>query len=114
VTIFARHAWPVSSPIGKDLPKRGELSRDLVWGIAHFTHRWDHADRRTSWKLGRALRKDREIVFAAAHSVGYLVGFVVPFLPGASGRGKARSSPSSRLATGSEPRPGLRSCRDSR
>jgi hypothetical protein len=72
VTIFARHAWPVSSPIGKDLPKRGELSRDLVWGIAHFTHRWDRADRRTSWKLGRALRKDREIVFAVFPSVDEL------------------------------------------
>ena len=71
-TIFARHAWPASSPIGKDLPKRGELSRDLVWGIAHFTHRWDHADRRTSWKLGRALRKDREIVFAVFPSVDEL------------------------------------------
>jgi hypothetical protein len=69
VTIFARHAWPVSSPIGKDLPKQGELSRDLVWATAHFTHRWDAADRRTSWKLGRALRKDREIVFAVFPSV---------------------------------------------
>jgi Type I phosphodiesterase / nucleotide pyrophosphatase len=68
-TLFARHAWPVSSPIPKDLPKRGELSRDLVWATAHFTHRWDHADRRTSWKLGRALRKDREIVFAVFPSV---------------------------------------------
>jgi hypothetical protein len=68
-TLFARHAWPVSSPIGKDLPKRGELSRDLVWAAAHFSHRWDRADRRTSWKLGRALNKDREIVFAVFPSV---------------------------------------------
>lgn len=71
-TLFAQHAWPVSSPIPKDLPKRGELSRDLVWAAAHFTHRWDHADRRTSWKLGRALRKDREIVFAVFPSVDEL------------------------------------------
>src|SRR5262245_8412147 len=69
VTLFARHAWPVSSPIGKDLPKRGELSRDLVWATAHFTHNWSLADRRTSWKLGRALRKDREVVFAVFPSV---------------------------------------------
>ncbi len=69
VTLFAKHAWPVSSPIGKDLPKHGELSRDLVWATAHFIHRWDLADRRTSWKLGRALRKDREIVFAVFPSV---------------------------------------------
>jgi hypothetical protein len=72
VTLFARHAWPVSSPIGKDLPKRGELSRDLVWAAAHFTHRWDRADRRTSWKLGRAMRKGREIVFAVYPSVDEL------------------------------------------
>jgi hypothetical protein len=71
-TLYARHAWPVSSPIPKDLPKRGELSRDLVWAAAHFTHRWDHADRRTSWKLGRALRKGREIVFAVFPSVDEL------------------------------------------
>jgi hypothetical protein len=71
-TLFARHAWPVSSPIPKDLPKRGELSRDLVWATAHLTHRWDQADRRTSWKLGRALRKDREIVFAVFPSVDEL------------------------------------------
>jgi Type I phosphodiesterase / nucleotide pyrophosphatase len=71
-TLFARHAWPVSSPIGKDLPKHGELSRDLVWAAAHFSHRWDQADRRTSWKLGRALRKDREIVFAVFPSVDEL------------------------------------------
>src|SRR5262245_23679201 len=69
VTLFARHAWPVSSPIGKDLPKRGELSRDLEWAAAHFSHRWDRADRRTSWKLGRALRKEREVVCAVFPSV---------------------------------------------
>jgi predicted AlkP superfamily pyrophosphatase or phosphodiesterase len=72
VTLFARHAWPVSSPIGKDLPKRGELSRDLVWAAAHFTHRWDRADRRTTWKLGRAMAKGREIVFAVYPSVDEL------------------------------------------
>ena len=72
ITLFARHAWPVSSPIPKDLPKHGELSRDLVWAAAHFTHRWDRADRRTSWKLGRALRKGREIVFAVFPSVDEL------------------------------------------
>lgn len=71
-TLFARHAWPVSSPIPKDLPKRGELSRDLMWAAAHLTHRWDRADRRTSWKLGRALRKGREIVFAVFPSVDEL------------------------------------------
>jgi Type I phosphodiesterase / nucleotide pyrophosphatase len=71
-TLYAEHAWPVSSPIPKDLPKRGELSRDLVWAAAHFTHRWEHADRRTSWKLGRALRKEREIVFAVFPSVDEL------------------------------------------
>ena len=72
VPLFARHAWPVSSPIPRDLPKRGELSRDLVWAAAHFTHRWDRADRRTSWKLGRALSKGREIVFAVFPSVDEL------------------------------------------
>jgi len=71
-TLFARDAWPVSSPVPKDLPKRGELSRDLVWATAHFTHRWDHADRRTSWKLGRALEKGRAIVFAVFPSVDEL------------------------------------------
>jgi len=71
-TLFARHAWPVSSSIPKDLPKHGELSRDLVWAAAHFTHHWGQADRRTSWKLGRALRKDREIVFAVFPSVDEL------------------------------------------
>ena len=68
-TLFARHAWPASSPVSKDLPKRGEKSRDLLWAAAHMTHRWDHADRRTTWKLGRGLGKGREIVFAVYPSV---------------------------------------------
>jgi hypothetical protein len=68
-TIFARHAWPASSPVPKDLPKRGEKSRDLLWATAHLTHRWDRADRRTTWKLGRGLKKGREIVFAVYPSV---------------------------------------------
>lgn len=68
-TLFARHAWPASSPVSKDLPKRGEKSRDLLWAAAHVTHRWDRADRRTSWKLGRGLRKGREVVFAVYPSV---------------------------------------------
>jgi hypothetical protein len=68
-TLFARHAWPASSPVAKDLPKRGEKSRDLLWAAAHMTHRWDHADRRTTWKLGRGLKKGREIVFAVYPSV---------------------------------------------
>ena len=72
VTLFARHAWPASSPVPKDLPKRGEKSRDLLWAAAHVTHRWDRADRRTSWKLGRGLRKGREIVFAVYPSVDEL------------------------------------------
>jgi hypothetical protein len=71
-TLFARHAWPVSSPVPKDIPKRGEKSRDLLWAAAHVTHRWDRADRRTSWKLGRALGKGREIVFAVFPSVDEL------------------------------------------
>ena len=71
-TLFARHAWPASSPISKDIPKRGEKSRDLLWAAAHLTHRWDRADRRTTWKLGRALRKGREIVFAVFPSVDEL------------------------------------------
>jgi hypothetical protein len=71
-TIFARHAWPASSPLPNDLPKRGEASRDLVWALAHFTHRWDQADRRTAWKLGRGLGKGREIVFAVFPSVDEL------------------------------------------
>ena len=72
VTLFAKHAWPASSPIGKDLPKRGEISRDAVWAAAHLTHGWHHADRRTAWKLGRALRKGRPIAFAVFPSVDEL------------------------------------------
>jgi len=72
VTMFARHAWPASSPIGKDLPKKGELGRDVIWSLAHVTHRWDQADLRTGRKLGRALRKGREIVFAVFPSVDEL------------------------------------------
>jgi Type I phosphodiesterase / nucleotide pyrophosphatase len=68
-TIFARHAWPASSPVGKDIPKRGEKSRDLLWTAAHFFHTWDVADRRTAWKLGRGLRKGRPILFAVFPSV---------------------------------------------
>ena len=68
-TIFARHAWPVSSPVSKDSPRRRERSRDLLWGMAHFLHTWGHADRRTAWKLGRGLRKGRPIVFAVFPSV---------------------------------------------
>ncbi len=71
-TIFARHAWPASSPVPKDLPKRGEAGRDAVWTLAHFTHRWDQADRRTARKLGRGLAKGREIVFAVFPSVDEL------------------------------------------
>jgi hypothetical protein len=68
-TIFARHAWPVSSPVSKDSPRGPERSRDLLWGLAHFLHTWGHADRRTAWKLGRGLRKGRPIVFAVFPSV---------------------------------------------
>jgi type I phosphodiesterase/nucleotide pyrophosphatase len=68
-TIFGRHAWPASSPVGKDIPKRGEKSRDLLWTAAHFFHTWDVADRRTAWKLGRGLRKGRPILFAVFPSV---------------------------------------------
>jgi Type I phosphodiesterase / nucleotide pyrophosphatase len=68
-TIFARHAWPASSPVGKDVPKRGEKSRDLLWTAAHFFHTWDVADRRTAWKLGRGLKKGRPILFAVFPSV---------------------------------------------
>ncbi|MDQ3823534.1 MAG: alkaline phosphatase family protein [Actinomycetota bacterium] len=68
--LYERDAWPVSSPIGKDVPKGlGEKSRDLVWAFAHFTDRWDLADRRTAWKLGRGMRKGRSIVFAVFPSV---------------------------------------------
>ncbi len=68
-TIYERHAWPVSTPVNKDSPKGREKSRDLLWVYAHFTHQWDVADRRTAWKLGRALKKDRPIVFAVFPSV---------------------------------------------
>jgi Type I phosphodiesterase / nucleotide pyrophosphatase len=68
-TIFASHAWPASSPVGKDVPKRGEKSRDLLWTAAHFFHTWDVADRRTAWKLGRGLKKGRPILFAVFPSV---------------------------------------------
>jgi Type I phosphodiesterase / nucleotide pyrophosphatase len=68
--LYERDAWPASSPIGKDIPKPlGEKSRDLVWAFAHFTDRWDLADRRTAWKLGRGLEKGRPIVFAVFPSV---------------------------------------------
>jgi len=72
VTLFARHAWPASSPVGKDLPKRGEIGRDAIWALAHFTHLWGEADHRTGRKLGRGLRKGREIVFAVFPSVDEL------------------------------------------
>jgi hypothetical protein len=77
-TIYDRHAWPVSTPVNKDSPKGREKSRDLLWVYAHFTHQWDVADRRTAWKLGRALEKDRPIVFAVFPSVdefGHTLGF---------------------------------------
>ena len=77
-TMFARHAWPASSPVAKDLPKKGELGRDVIWSFAHFTHLWGEADHRTSRKLGRSLRKGREIVFAVFPSVdeiGHVRGF---------------------------------------
>ena len=68
-TIFGLYAWPASSPVAKDLPKRRERSRDLLWTAAHFFHTWGTADRRTAWKLGRGLRKGRPIVFAVFPSV---------------------------------------------
>jgi hypothetical protein len=68
-TIFAQHAWPVSSPVSKDSPKRRERSRDVLWGLAHFLHTWGHADRRTAWKLERGLKKGRPIVFSVFPSV---------------------------------------------
>jgi Type I phosphodiesterase / nucleotide pyrophosphatase len=68
-TLFARHAWPASSPVGKDIPKRGEKSRDLLWTAAHFFHTWDVADRRTAWKLGRGLKKGRPVLFGVFPSV---------------------------------------------
>jgi hypothetical protein len=77
-TIYDRHAWPVSTPVNKDSPKGREKSRDLLWVYAHFTHQWEVADRRTAWKLGRALEKERPIVFAVFPSVdelGHTKGF---------------------------------------
>jgi hypothetical protein len=69
-TLFERDAWPASSPIGKGVTKvGGEKSRDAVWAFAHFTDRWDLADRRTAWKLRRGLGKERPIVFAVFPSV---------------------------------------------
>src|SRR5918992_3557321 len=68
-TVFARHAWPASSPVSKDLPKRREKSRDRLGTAAHFFDPWDVADRRTAWKLGRGLRKGRPILFAVFPSV---------------------------------------------
>ena len=76
-TIFHADAWPASSPVAKDIPKRREKSRDVLWAFAHFTERWDIADRRTNWKLGRALGKGRPIVFAVFPSVdeyGHTIG----------------------------------------
>ena len=69
-TLFERDAWPASSPIGKGVTKLGgEKSRDAIWAFAHFTDRWDLADRRTAWKLRRGLGKERPIVFAVFPSV---------------------------------------------
>src|SRR5918999_1329304 len=76
-TIFARHAWPASTPVNKDSPKAREKSRDLLWVLAHFFETWDWADRRTAWKLGRGLGKGRPIVFAVFPSVdeyGHVLG----------------------------------------
>jgi hypothetical protein len=77
-TFFEEDAWPASTPVDKGSPKRREKSRDLIWTLSHFTHRWDHADRRTAWKLGRGLSKGRPIVFAVFPSVdelGHVRGF---------------------------------------
>jgi len=78
-TMLGEHAWPASTPVAKDSPKKtGEKSRDALWAFAHFTHRWDLADRRTAWKLGRAQQKGRPIVFAVFPSVdeyGHTLGF---------------------------------------
>jgi Type I phosphodiesterase / nucleotide pyrophosphatase len=68
-TVFARDAWPASSPVNVDSPKRREKSRDLVWAVAHFLDTWQLADRRTAWKLGRGLKKGRPILFAVFPSV---------------------------------------------
>ncbi len=64
-TMFARHAWPASTPVNRDSPKRRERSRDLLWALAHFVHTWEYADRRTAWKLGRRLETGRPVVFLA-------------------------------------------------
>jgi hypothetical protein len=68
-TVFARDAWPASSPVNVDSPKRREKSRDLVWAVSHFLDTWQLADRRTAWKLGRGLKKGRPILFAVFPSV---------------------------------------------
>jgi predicted AlkP superfamily pyrophosphatase or phosphodiesterase len=68
-TVFARDAWPASSPVNVDSTKRREKSRDLVWAVAHFLDTWQLADRRTAWKLGRGLKKGRPILFAVFPSV---------------------------------------------
>jgi hypothetical protein len=76
-TMFGRHAWPASTPVGKDSPKAREKSRDLLWALAHFFETWDWADRRTAWKLGRGLKKGRPVVFAVFPSVdeyGHVLG----------------------------------------
>jgi hypothetical protein len=76
-TVFARDAWPASSPVGKDSPKQ-ERSRDALWALAHFLHIWGVCDQRTAWKLGRGLGKGRPIVFAVFPSVdefGHVKGF---------------------------------------
>ena len=80
-TIFARHAWPASTPVNKDSPKAREKSRDLLWALAHFFETWGWADRRTAWKLGRGLGKGRPIVFAVFPSVdeyGHVLGLDDP------------------------------------
>jgi len=71
-TIFARDAWPASTPVNKDSPKRRERSRDLLWALAHVLDTWEQADRRTAWKLGRGLEKGRPIVFSVFPSVDEL------------------------------------------
>jgi len=77
-TLFAQHAWPCSSPIAKDSPRRcREASRDVVWSLAHFLHTWEACDRRTAWALGKALGRGREIVFAvfpAVDEFGHIYG----------------------------------------
>ena len=68
-TIFARDAWPASTPVNKDTPKPRERSRDLIWAWSHFFDTWELADRRTGWKLGRGLKKGRPILFGVFPSV---------------------------------------------